>query len=621
MFPSDIFVKRMDHGLCNTIAKSRVHALSSHYAKRSQGLHAAFLLFIGEISSMHIPRIIVAGLSGGAGKTMISLGLTRALAGASLRVMAFKKGPDYIDAAWLALAAGAPSANVDPFFQEGAALRRQFALRCAGYDYALIEGNRGLFDGLDISGSCSTAALARQLSAPVILVLDCTKMTRTAGALVKGCLDFEPGVRIGGVICNRAGNERHADMVRRSVESLAGVPVFGVLPRREELHLAERHMGLVGTAECAEAESRLDRVADFVRQYVNMNLVRSLAESAPDLPVGPSGADEPAPQVTVAQDAVPDVAEAQVPAPQVAVSHVAVPQTAVSHVAVPDAPKPGESGKDDGTGLPFPGAATPDAGNAGRGMVSHDEDVEPFNGADAVNPDSGKVFPVRIGYVHDPAFWFYYEENLAALRDAGAGLVPLSLLADTAWPEIDGLYLGGGLPELYAEQLSGNALLREHVAGLCRAGLPVYAECGGLMYLCRALHVDGKRYPMAGVFAAEVTFCSRPQGLGYVEARVDAANPYHPAGTVLRGHEFHFSRCEGQDISPGPTAFCLSRGKGLGQDRNGENRDGLVFGNTFAAYTHVYAPAVPHWAAAFVRNARSWRQTGHGNTGQSALPE
>jgi len=475
---------------------------------------------------LHIPRVIITGLSGGAGKTLVSLGLTRALARQGRAVRAFKKGPDYIDATWLSLAARAPQGNLDPFFMPGTLLRDLFARMTVGYDLALVEGNRGLFDGLDIDGSCSTAEVSRILQAPLILVLDCTKMTRTVAALVKGCMTFEPGLAIGGVILNRTGNSRHRAMLQRAVEELCGVPVLGTLPRKTEGLIAERHMGLAspvgpaGAGGCAQADTLLDGVADFIAEHVDLAAVRGLAESAPDLPEPPS--------------ATPAKIDAGIR----------------TTLAIP----------------------------------------------------SGR--PIIIKYVYDAAFWFYYQENLEALQAAGAVLEPVSLLDDAPWPEMDGLYIGGGLPELHAEGLSANTAKRALVASLSRAGLPIYAECGGFMYLADHLLVNGKKFPMAGVFSCAVEFCRKPQGLGYVRAETLEENPFHPVGASFPGHEFHFSRAVPATVNAQTHTLRLTRGRGMGAAADGTGCDGLLRNNTFASYTHIYAPALPHWAPSFVALCR-----------------
>ncbi len=458
-------------------------------------------------------RIVVAGLSGGTGKTIVSLGLARAWARRGLTVQPFKKGPDYIDANWLSLAAGRSCTNLDPFFLDADRIRSLFQHRAGDARISLVEGNRGLFDGMDEAGTCSTSELARQLGAPVVLAVDCTKMTRTIAAIVQGCVSFEPGLHLAGVICNRTAGERHRSILRRSIEAHTDVPVLGMLPKLLANPIPERHMGLVSDQEYEAGQydgqaHALDAVADMAEEWLDVEKIFAVAGQAPGM-----------------QAAAPVWAE----------------------------------------------------------------------------PAQDKT--VRIGYVHDQALWFYYRENLEALEQAGAELVRLSLMDDKPWPEIDGLYLGGGFPETLAPQLAANAGRREHVAALCRSGMPVYAECGGFMYLCRELEFEGDMYPMAGVFPVVTTFCRRPQGLGYTIATADLPNPFHPLGKTLRGHEFHYSRCvAGDEGASLEFAMRMERGKGMH-----EGRDGLVFRNTFAGYNHIHAFAAPWWAPAFVRTAQEYK--------------
>lgn len=521
------------------------------------------------VLSVPTPRLGISAVSGGGGKTLLSLGLARCWRTAGLRVQPFKKGPDYIDAAWLTQAAGRPACNLDPFFLPAERLRLLFAERtghgvlsgtvgCAAAphpaDVALLEGNRGLFDGMDVQGSCSTAELARTLSCPVLLSLNCTKMTRTAAAVVAGLAHFEPGLHLAGVILGQTASARHEEILRRAIETYTDVPVLGSLPRQRRNPLPERHMGLAtlsGDAFPQETEALLDNLAQLVREHVDVDAVLAVARRAPVLEIPlPPGCDSAAEAI------------------------YAAPETE-------DAPSR--------EGRHF----------ASRETFSHGAPAE------TGNPAAGDGAPrPRIGYVHDAAFWFYYPENLEALRRAGAELFPVSLLADADWPELDGLYLGGGFPEDFAGQLAGSAAVRR-LPELAAQGLPVYAECGGFMVLAEAIERDGIRYPMSGLFPVCAQFCPRPQGLGYVEARVTAENPYFPLGSRLRGHEFHYSRCIGGDTAaPSPaSALTLEKGTGMGQER-----DGLVRGRVWASYLHIFAPAVPQWAPRFAALAAAYRR-------------
>lgn len=516
------------------------------------------------------PRLCISAVSGGGGKTLLTLGLARCWRKAGLRVQPFKKGPDYIDAAWLTQAAGLPSCNLDPFFLSAERLRLLFAER-TGHgapsgaavlsdvsasppaDMALLEGNRGLFDGMDVRGSCSTAELARTLACPVLISLNCTKMTRTAAAVVAGLAHFEPDLHLAGVILGQTASSRHEEILRRAIETYTDIPVLGCLPRQRRNPLPERHMGLAtlcGDTFSQETENLLDNLAQLVREHVDVEAIQAAAHRVPtlEIPLPPGCAD-------------------------------------AGEALYPSLEATGIPPRKDGD---FASRETFFAGYATAVRM-------PSSCTDAPRP--------RIGYVHDAAFWFYYPENLTALRRAGADLLPVSLLSDADWPELDGLYLGGGFPEDFAEQLSRSAAVRR-LPELTAQGLPVYAECGGFMVLAEAIEREGLRYPMSGIFPVCAQFCQRPQGLGYVEARVTAENPYFPQGSRLRGHEFHYSRCiPGNDAAPSPAAaLTLEKGTGMGQ-----GRDGLVKGRIWASYLHIFAPAVPLWAPRFAALAATYQ--------------
>ncbi|GAB6057483.1 cobyrinate a,c-diamide synthase [Desulfonatronum parangueonense] len=477
------------------------------------------------------PRLILAGLSGGAGKTIISLGLCRGLVDSGLRVKPFKKGPDYIDAAWLGLAARREASNLDPFLMSTDALMGLYRKGAAGVDMSLVEGNRGLFDGKDVSGTYSTAELAKLIQAPVVLIVNCTKMTRTVVAMILGCRAFEPSLHLAGVILNRTAGTRHKTILRQCIEEYTDVPVIGILPKIKPDPIPERHMGLVSDQECSEAEATLNHLAQIARDCIDLDAIRDIAAKAPPL---------------------------------------ALPQPLVdsSNTAGKNFSPTGSSGT-------------------------------------CSSPDSRKNHghKVRIGVIRDAALWFYYQENLEELRQEGVELVELSLLSPSPWPEIHGLYLGGGFPETQAAQLSENIFIRREVSRLAQAGLPIYAECGGFMYLGESLVYQDALYPMAGVFPLRTMLCAKPQGLGYTVARVIRPNPFHPVGLEFTGHEFHYSRCV-TPLQP-DMQFALEMKRGCGMD---QNRDGLIFKNTFACYTHLHALGVPTWAGNFIAAARSYQQ-------------
>jgi cobyrinic acid a,c-diamide synthase len=206
--------------------------------------------------------------------------------------------------------------------------------------------------------------------------------------------------------------------------------------------------------------------------------------------------------------------------------------------------------------------------------------------------------PVRIGYIRDSAFTFYYPENLEALERAGATLAPVSALADRRLPEIDALYIGGGFPETHAAALAANATFLADLRSAASNGMPIYAECGGLMLLSRAIQWNGARFPMAGVLPFDVDVCPTPQGHGYADLLVDRPNPFFPVSTRLKGHEFHYSRIV-EGAEPPPAVCAVERGCGCYK-----KRDGIVIGNVWVSYTHLHGGATPEWAIGLVSAAR-----------------
>lgn len=456
------------------------------------------------------PRLLIAGTGGDSGKTLLTLALVRALVRGGGPVQTFKKGPDYIDAAWLAWASGREARNLDTWMMGEDACLRSFQHHAPPDGIAVIEGNRGLYDGLDAQGTHSSAALARLLGAPIVLVLPVRKVTATAAAVAAGMAALDPRVRIAGVVLNHVSGARHERVVREAVQARTGIPVLGAIPAfRDADLLPERHLGLVPRQEAGDL-TRLETRLDDVASRLDLAAIQAIARDAG----------------------------------------------------------------------PLPSPATGPAGDA------------------PIRPAGPRV---RVGVFRDPAFSFYYPENLEALRDAGADLVFLSPLSDTALPPLDALVLGGGFPETHAERLAANPTMRDAVRAAAEAGLPMYAECGGLMYLSRTLAWQGRTWPMSGVLPVDVEVRPTPQGHGYAEVTVDRPNPFFPEGTRLRGHEFHYSMISAHDADIA-TAFAMTRGRGAVF-----GRDGLRRHNVLATWVHVHASGTPQWAAGVVRAARQRR--------------
>ena len=483
------------------------------------------------------PRIIIAALRGGSGKTILSIGLIAALNKAGHAIAPFKKGPDYIDAGWLALAAGRPCYNLDSFLLNEADNLKSFFSHCTSHELAVIEGNRGLYDGIDLAGSTSTAELAKLLKAPVLLCVDCTKITRTMAAVVAGCCRFDSDVMIKGVILNRVANARHEQKLRDSIEHYCSLPVLGAIPKLGRQHFPERHLGLVPSAEHQWATGAIEAVTRIAEQHLDLPAIEAIARRAPGLKAeGGSRNGEWGRRKAEKKRGI----------------------------------------KDKGTA-----ARTEVGGQTKSELAIRDLQPKP-----------------RIGIIKDSAFQFYYPENIEALQLHGAEVVFISPLKDTVLPELDGLYIGGGFPETHARQLAANRSFCRRLKARAEEGLPIYAECGGLMYLGEKLVLEKKSYPMVGIFPLVFDFFKRPQGHGYVVAEVAHENPYFPVGSEIRGHEFHYSRASEWTGPEDALVFRMQRGAGIQGDR-----DGLVYKNVLATYIHIHAIGTPGWGEALVSNA------------------
>jgi cobyrinic acid a,c-diamide synthase len=204
--------------------------------------------------------------------------------------------------------------------------------------------------------------------------------------------------------------------------------------------------------------------------------------------------------------------------------------------------------------------------------------------------------------MRDSAFQFYYPENLEALERRGGRLVTVDALQDRVLPRLDALYIGGGFPETHAEELAANDRLRESLRAAIEEGLPVYAECGGLMYLGRSLYVGGNTYPMVQALPMDFQLEKKPQGHGYTELEVAEANPFYPIGITLKGHEFHYSRVINSDLDPNSLVFAMKRGTGILDEK-----DGVCYKNVLATYTHLHATGSPEWAEGLVRSALAYQ--------------
>jgi cobyrinic acid a,c-diamide synthase len=447
---------------------------------------------------IHIPRLAIAGTHSGVGKTTIATALMAAFTRRGLRVQPFKIGPDFIDPVFHQAACGRTGRNLDGWMLSQETNLETFARASADADLAIIEGVMGLFDGRSASSEeGSTAEMAKWLQVPVLLVVDASAMARSAAALVHGFETFDAGLELAGVLFNRIGGARHADLLRESLTAYCRSAPLGFLPRSQNIALPSRHLGLAMEALSPQCLSDL---AAWIEQHVDLDALLALArERSPALVI------DPPPWI------------------------------------------PRSRAK------------------------------------------------VRIGLARDAAFCFYYQDNLDLLAECGAELVEFSPMADGDLPpEIGGLYLGGGYPELHAPQLSQNRAMIEAIRRFAHAGAPIYAECGGFMYLTEAIvDTDGREHPMAGIFPTRARMQSRFAALGYIQPEPAGDGLWLRSGESLRGHQFRYSA-----IDPMPAGICRAYRSPA---------EGYSIHSTLGSYIHLHFLFCPGFAERFVEHCAHWR--------------
>ncbi|NJO14258.1 MAG: hydrogenobyrinic acid a,c-diamide synthase (glutamine-hydrolyzing) [Thioploca sp.] len=461
-----------------------------------------------------MPYFLISATHKSSGKTTITLGLCAAFTSRGLIIQPFKKGPDYIDPLWLTQAAQRPCHNLDFQTMTTEEIQRNVAWYSQDADLSIIEGNMAFYDGIDLEGSNSNAALAKLLKAPVILVLDTHGMTRSIAPLLLGYQAFDPEVYIAGVILNLVGGTRHEGKLRETIEHYTDIPVIGAIPRDPNIIIAERHLGLIPSYEANQAQTKINTIVNRITHQIDLSHLIKIARQAPPLP-----------------------------------------------------------------------------------LVTREEIHSPVT----LTPT------VKIGIIRDAAFGFYYPGDLAALEASGAQLIFIDALHDSNLPPVDGLFIGGGFPEVYMEKLAQNHTLKQDIRNAIEQGMPVYAECGGLMYLARQLIWQDKTGDMVGALPFDTMMTTRPQGRGYVHLRETGHGlwPLRDAmaqPTVFHAHEFHHSQVINLPNHL-PFAYEVLRGHGL----DGQH-DGIIYKNTLASYTHLRDVENNRWTQRFIKFIRQCNQ-------------
>ncbi|MFB9758111.1 cobyrinate a,c-diamide synthase [Ectobacillus funiculus] len=448
-------------------------------------------------------RLVIAGTGSGVGKTTLTIGLMAAFQKKGFTVQGFKCGPDYIDPTYHTAVTDRPSRNVDSWMLSHEMVQEIVQRGSEGADVSIIEGVMGFFDGKSpTSNAGTTAEISMITKSPVILVVNCASMARSAAAIVKGFQCFAEGPNIVGVIANRVGSEGHFRLVQAAIEQECGIPVVGYLKRDEELAIPERHLGLVPSIERGELDSFFQRLGDLVLETIDIEKLYELAK-----------------------------------APQLSVSH----------------------------------------SQFQRGET--------------------KSNSVRIAIAKDAAFNFYYKENLELLQSYGAELVEFSPLKGDVLPSnIHGLYIGGGFPEEFAEELAGQEAVKQSIRIAIENGLPTLAECGGFMFLTEAIEeTNGRKHEMVGIIPGSVKMQNKLAALGYREITGAEGNFLLEQGVSAKGHEFHYSVF--QPKGEIPYAY---ETKGM----RGKKREGYMKENLIAGYTHFHFGSCPQMAESWIRQCK-----------------
>ncbi len=452
-------------------------------------------------------RVLISAAHKSSGKTTVSIGLCAALKKRGHAVQPFKKGPDYIDPMWLSQASGRACRNLDLYLMERDEIVENFVRNRA--EFNLVEGNKGLYDGLALDGSNSNAALAKLLNLPVVLVIDARGMTRGIAPLILGYQAFDKDIKIAGVILNNLGGSRHESKLRAVITHYTDVPVIGAIQHDKSLMIVERHLGLMPSNESKEATAQIETLGAAIESQVDLDKLLAITQIEPD--------------------------------------------TTSSLAAV----------------YSFPST-------------------------------------IRIGIARDRAFGFYYADDFDALRAAGAEIISFDTTQDKHLPQVDALFIGGGFPEIFAAELEANTTMRADIKNAIEDGMPVYAECGGLMYLSRQITYQGKTHAMVGAIPGDVMMHNKPIGRGYVHLTENQLHPWPHVNKHeehIKAHEFHYSSLE--NLPPDSKfAYRVTRGHGV----DGTN-DGYLWKNLFASYAHLRSVGSCHWATRFVSFIRQVKQS------------
>ena len=485
-------------------------------------------------------KLLIAGTSSDVGKTTLTLGIMQALKKRGMRVQPYKVGPDYIDTAYHTKVTENPSRNLDSYMLEDEKIKYLFQRAMQQKDIAVVEGVMGLYDGKGARiDECSSGAMAKLLKLPVILVINGRAMAASSAAMVLGYKMIDPEVKIAGVIANNVKTEHHFKLIKESVEHYCNIPVLGYLPPNEEWSLPSRHLGLVPSAELEALETLFENLSEAVEKTIDIDKLLELCEG-----------EEVASSF---QPIVHQKVESQIEAKD--------KQKAYSQIEEEQLKKSGQMTR-----------------SIGVTSVRQSSDN---NTPSIKQQEISRQRVMAVAY--DEAFNFYYEDNLELLRDLGIKLVYFSPLRDEVLPECDWIYIGGGFPEIFGKELEANQKMRMALYKVHQQGIPIYAECGGLMYLgSHLIDQEENVYEMVGILEGESRMTTGLKRFGYCYGEALEDTILSKKGTCLRGHEFHHL----EFYTTEKAAYRMRKNK---EDDSSEAwLGGYSKGNTLASYLHIH---------------------------------
>lgn len=440
------------------------------------------------------------------GKTIISLGLCAAFKQQSLKVQTFKKGPDYIDPIWLTQASGVPCYNLDFYNMTDDEIIQLYNNQSVNSDLTIIEGNKGLFDGMSVTGGDANADLVKLLNIPVVLVIDSTGITRGVAPLLSGYQAFDKNLDIVGVILNKVASERHESKLIQAIEYYTDIPLLGCVRRSKSLVIDERHLGLIPVNETLQLQTFINKVASIIIDQVDLNVLMNL------------------------------------------------------------------------------------------NCIKFNKQI--------INTNTIKK-KITVAIAKDRAFSFYYQDDLDKFESLGVNIKYFDTLKNHNLPVCDGLFIGGGFPEMQLKALNANQLLLENIKTKIEQGLPTYVECGGLMYLTNSITYNKQTHPMVGVIDANTYMTPKPVGRGYVELTPTDEHCWSNVSKRIYAHEFHYSKLKNINVNT-RYAFKVLRGVGI------DNKfDGIIKHNLLASYTHLRNVTGNAWVVQFVNFIRKIKKKNH----------